>query len=119
VIFVLAPLRMVWSLHFETSLVVVLSKHHQHRHHHRNHRNYHHHHYHHYHHHHHHHHLQPRRAGSGEGMSREEYIAVTAKDIYTKIPLASMDVGSYDLLQTRAKLLLRNGMYKCIYLVHI
>jgi dynein heavy chain len=53
--------------------------------------------------------LQPRRAGSGEGMSREEYIAVTAKDIYTKIPLASMDVGSYDLLQTRAKLLLRNG----------
>jgi dynein heavy chain len=53
--------------------------------------------------------LQPRRAGGGEGMSREDYIGVTARDIYTKIPLASMDVGSYDLLQTRAMLERRNG----------
>jgi len=52
--------------------------------------------------------LQPRRVSSGEGMSREEYIASTAKDIATKIPIASMDVGSYDLLQTRALLLKRN-----------
>lgn len=52
--------------------------------------------------------LQPRRVGSGEGMSREDYIAATAKDIYNKIPLASMDVGSFDLLQTRALLLKRN-----------
>lgn len=52
--------------------------------------------------------LQPRRVSSGEGMSREEYIASTAKDIAAKIPIASMDVGSYDLLQTRALLLKRN-----------
>lgn len=52
--------------------------------------------------------LQPRRAGSGEGMSREDYIGATARDISDKIPLASMDVGSYDLLQTRALLLKRN-----------
>ena len=40
---------------------------------------------------------------------REDYIAVTARDIFSKIPLASMDIGTYDPLQTRAKLLLRNG----------
>jgi hypothetical protein len=40
---------------------------------------------------------------------REDYIALTARDIYSKIPLASIDIGSYDLLQTRAKVLLRNG----------
>jgi dynein heavy chain len=53
--------------------------------------------------------LQPRRAGAGEGMSREDYISATAKDILVKIPLTSMDVGSYDLLQTRALLLKKNG----------
>jgi dynein heavy chain len=52
--------------------------------------------------------LQPRRSSAGEGMSREDYIGSTARDIYGKIPLASMDVGSYDLLQTRALLLKRN-----------
>ena len=41
-------------------------------------------------------------------MSREDYIANTAKDIFSKIPLASMDVGSYDLLQTRTLLLQKN-----------
>jgi dynein heavy chain, axonemal len=53
--------------------------------------------------------LQPRRAASGEGMSREDYIGITARDIYTKIPLTSLDVGSYDLLQTRSMLERRNG----------
>ena len=52
--------------------------------------------------------LQPRRAASGEGMSREEYIGVTAKDVFNKIPLSSIDIGSYDLLQIRALLLRRN-----------
>jgi dynein heavy chain len=52
--------------------------------------------------------LQPRRAGGGEGMSREDYISMTAKDIFNKIPLTSMDIGSYDLLQTRVLLLNRN-----------
>jgi dynein heavy chain len=53
--------------------------------------------------------LQPRREGGGEGMSREEYIGATANDIAAKIPLASLDVGSYDLLQTRLVLYERNG----------
>ena len=53
--------------------------------------------------------LQPRRVASGEGMSREDYIGITARDIYTKIPLTSLDVGSYDLLQTRSMLERRNG----------
>lgn len=52
--------------------------------------------------------LQPRRAAGGEGMSREDYISSTAKDIYSKIPIESMDIGSFDLLQTRARLLRRN-----------
>ena len=52
--------------------------------------------------------LQPRRAGGGEGMSSEDYIGSTAKDIASKVPLTSMDVGTYDLLQTRALLLKRN-----------
>jgi dynein heavy chain len=52
--------------------------------------------------------LQPRTAGGGEGMSREDYIANTAKDIFSKIPLTSLDVGSYDLLQTRVLLLEKN-----------
>lgn len=49
--------------------------------------------------------LQPRRPSSGEGLSREEYIATTAKDINAKIPLASSDIGSYDLMQIRELLL--------------
>lgn len=53
--------------------------------------------------------LQPRTAGGGGGMSREDYIATTAKDVNAKIPLTSMDVGTYDLLQTRVLLLHRNG----------
>ena len=52
--------------------------------------------------------LQPRRVGGGDGMSREDYISITAKDIYSKLPIASMDVGSFDLLQTRVLLLKRN-----------
>ena len=41
-------------------------------------------------------------------MSREDYVSATAKDIYSKIPLASLDVGSFDLLQTRALLIRKN-----------
>jgi dynein heavy chain len=52
--------------------------------------------------------LQPRRTGGGEGMSREEYIESTAKDIAAKIPIVSMDVGSYDLIQIRELLCTRN-----------
>ena len=53
--------------------------------------------------------LQPRRSGGGEGMSREDYISTTARDIYSKIPILSMDVGSFDLLITRVLLLRRNN----------
>ena len=53
--------------------------------------------------------LQPRRSGGGEGMSREDYISTTARDIFAKIPIASMDAGSFDLLQTRSLLLKRNN----------
>jgi len=52
--------------------------------------------------------LQPRRSSAGDGMSREDYIAITARDIFEKIPLASMDVGSYDMLQTRVLLSNKN-----------
>jgi dynein heavy chain, axonemal len=53
--------------------------------------------------------LQPRSAAAGVGMSREDYIAATASDISSKIPLTSMDIGSYDLLQVRAILGKRNN----------
>ena len=52
--------------------------------------------------------LQPRRASGGVGLSREDIIGTTARDIYSKIPLQSLDVGSYDLLQIRVILLKRN-----------
>lgn len=41
-------------------------------------------------------------------MSREDYIAVTAKDVFQKVPLTNMDVGTYDMLQTRVLLGQRN-----------
>jgi dynein heavy chain len=41
-------------------------------------------------------------------MSREDHIASTAHDIYTKIPLANLEAGSFDMLQTRQILLDRN-----------
>jgi dynein heavy chain len=52
--------------------------------------------------------LQPRGAGGGEGVSREAYIGTIAKDIFAKLPLKSLDVGSFDLLQTRELLLRKN-----------
>lgn len=52
--------------------------------------------------------LQPRRAGGGSGNSREGYIGSIAKDIYAKLPLKSLDVGTFDLLQTREILLRKN-----------
>jgi len=53
--------------------------------------------------------LQPRRVATGEGLSKEDYIASTAREVNNKIPIASMDVGSYDLIQIRALLLKRNN----------
>jgi dynein heavy chain len=42
--------------------------------------------------------LQPKTASSKQGISREESIANTAKGILEKLPLSSLDVGSYDLV---------------------
>ena len=39
---------------------------------------------------------------------RAEFLVFKTKDILKKIPLASMDAGSFDLLQTRQLLLIRN-----------
>jgi dynein heavy chain len=52
--------------------------------------------------------LQPRQAGGGEGLSREGYIGTLAKDIYAKLPLKSLDVGSFDYLQTKELIYLKN-----------
>ena len=53
--------------------------------------------------------LQPRTAGGGGGGSREDYIAQLASDILARIPLESMDLGSYDLILIRKGILDRNG----------
>ncbi|CAM9103575.1 unnamed protein product [Discosporangium mesarthrocarpum] len=53
--------------------------------------------------------LQPRKAGGGSGMSREDLIASIAKDIENKVPIKSMDVGSYDLMNVRREIIGGNG----------
>jgi len=53
--------------------------------------------------------LQPRTAASGQGMSREYQIGNVAADIKSKVPMQSIDVGTYDLMIVRQKLLDRNG----------
>lgn len=53
--------------------------------------------------------LQPRKAGGDGGMSREDYIVSIAKDIEGKVPIESMDVGSYDLMNVRRELSGRSG----------
>jgi len=52
--------------------------------------------------------LQPRSSSSGVGMSREEYIGAVAKDVLSKVPIVSLDIGSYDLLVIRNLLMDRN-----------
>ena len=53
--------------------------------------------------------LQPRKAGGDGGMSREDYITSIAKDIESKVPIESMDVGSYDLMNVKRELSERSG----------
>lgn len=45
--------------------------------------------------------LQPRKASGDGGISREDHITSIATDIATKIPIESMDVGSYDLMNVK------------------
>lgn len=52
--------------------------------------------------------LQPREARSNEGVSREDLIATTAREIEGKVPIISIDIGSFDLLVTRKLLLEQN-----------
>jgi dynein heavy chain len=54
--------------------------------------------------------LQPRSVDSGGGLSRDDIIAGTAKDIEGKVPIESLDIGSYDLMVVRSKLFERNGV---------
>jgi dynein heavy chain len=53
--------------------------------------------------------LQPRTGGGGEGMSREDLIAAVAKDVQSKVPILKLDIGTYDLMIIRAKLMDKNG----------
>lgn len=53
--------------------------------------------------------LQPRTSAGGSGISREEHIEKVAKDIQSKVPILKLDLGSYDLMIIRNKLLERNG----------
>ncbi|GMI47335.1 hypothetical protein TrCOL_g3071 [Triparma columacea] len=52
--------------------------------------------------------LQPRTSAGGEGMSREEHIGNVAKDIQGKVPILKLDLGTYDLMIVRAKILEKN-----------
>jgi dynein heavy chain len=52
--------------------------------------------------------LQPRRSVGVEGVVREDQIAIIAKDVLSKVPIKSIDIGSYDLTQIRSVLLHRN-----------
>jgi len=54
--------------------------------------------------------LQPRSVDSGGGLSRDDIIAGTAQDIEGKVPIESLDIGSYDLMVVRSKLFERNGV---------
>ena len=54
--------------------------------------------------------LQPRSAGGGTGMSRDDFIRQTASGIQAKVPLESLDTGSFDMLITRTVLLERTGL---------
>ncbi|KAH8057484.1 dynein light chain binding protein [Aureococcus anophagefferens] len=53
--------------------------------------------------------LQPRSASAGGGLSRDEIISNAAKDIQSKVPLESLDIGSYDTMIVRSTLYERNG----------
>jgi len=52
--------------------------------------------------------LQPRTASGSGGISREDYIASVARDVLSKVPLMSADIGTYDLMIIRALLIDRN-----------
>ncbi|GMH67856.1 hypothetical protein TrLO_g3024 [Triparma laevis f. longispina] len=53
--------------------------------------------------------LQPRTGGGGSGISREEHIGNVAKGVQEKVPILKLDIGTYDLMIIRQKLLDRNG----------
>ncbi|KAH8046311.1 dynein light chain binding protein [Aureococcus anophagefferens] len=46
---------------------------------------------------------------AGGGLSRDEIISNAAKDIQSKVPLESLDIGSYDTMIVRSTLYERNG----------
>jgi len=48
--------------------------------------------------------LQPKTATSGAGMSREEMVSNTAKTILKKVPIKSIDIGTFDTMIVRRDL---------------
>uniref|UniRef100_A0A7S2K9S5 AAA+ ATPase domain-containing protein n=1 Tax=Leptocylindrus danicus TaxID=163516 RepID=A0A7S2K9S5_9STRA len=53
--------------------------------------------------------LQPRTSSADEGLSRDDHIAKIAADVLLKVPIINLDVGSFDLLDIRSKLIHRNS----------
>mmetsp|Transcript_25191 Transcript_25191/g.84661 ORF Transcript_25191/g.84661 Transcript_25191/m.84661 type:complete len:4540 (+) Transcript_25191:178-13797(+) len=53
--------------------------------------------------------LQPRGAAAAAGLSRDDVIGAVAADIRGKVPISSLDIGTYDLMVVRAALFDRNG----------
>lgn len=49
--------------------------------------------------------LQPRRSGTDSALSRDDIVAATAADIQSKVPILSLDIGSYDPMVVRAAIL--------------
>lgn len=52
--------------------------------------------------------LQPKKPTGDGGISREDYIMTLAKDIEEKVPIASLDVGSFDLMHVKRDLAEKN-----------
>jgi len=52
--------------------------------------------------------LQPRSSSGGAGISREGHIGNVSKDVASKVPILKLDIGHYDLMIIREKLLRRN-----------
>ena len=53
--------------------------------------------------------LQPRTASTSNGLSRDDQIAKVAADVLQKVPIINLDVGSFDLIEIRSKLIHRNS----------
>ena len=53
--------------------------------------------------------LQPRTESSSSGVSREQQIARVARDVEEKIPIITLDIGSFDLLVVQTGISQKNS----------